>query len=118
MLWIFSQQKHVARYISNRRKKKMASISFTYDSTNLIFNLPLANAQIHVLHGTCIDSLAIFEIIQNVHHFVIDFVNFTGDVATNARFVDQKWNVVSCANDKWHFCCCRCLAPIFGKSIG
>lgn len=50
--------------------------------------VPLFNAQIHILNGTLVNALAIFQIVQNVHHFIVDLINFARYIAADAGFVD------------------------------
>lgn len=117
MLGIFVEQENVAW----NHSKIQANISISILAVQKFLSycrLPFADAKIHVLNGTLVYALTIFQIVQNVHHFVINFIDFARDIAAHAWFVDQKWNVVSCANYERHFGGCSCLAPVFCQSIG
>lgn len=78
---------------------------------------PLIDAHVHVLCVALVDALAILQIVQDVHHFVVHLVDFAGHIVAEAGLVDQKRNVVPRPNDQRHFDGRRCRAPISGHAV-
>lgn len=78
----------------------------------------MSNAQIHRLLFALEQALAILQIVQHLHHLIVDFVDLTGHIVAGAGLVEQKRNVIARPNDERHLDGGGGFAPKLGQAIG